>query len=183
MTIIETEQLRLRPLIQSDAVAIAREVGNFNVSRNLARVPHPYSMAEALDFLDWIKSYDQRSLVCGIELKSSPSQLIGVISYEFSPAEDVAELGYWFAENHWGKGYGTQSASAMVHHAFMVGSHARLVASYHNDNPASARILHNLGFKPISFEKHYSKAQGIDVSSTKLNLTREHWQTNQPFTS
>ena len=175
MTTIKTEHLKLRPLVDSDADVIAREVGNFNVSRNLARVPYPYSKAEALDFLDWVKSYDQRSLVCAIELKSGPGQLIGVISYEFSTAEDVAELGYWFAEKYWGKGYGAQAASAMVHHAFVNNNHARLVAAYHNDNPASARILLNLGFKPISHEKHYSKAQGIDVSSTKLSLNRDQW--------
>ena len=175
MTIIKTEHLILRPLADSDADTIAREVGNFNVSRNLARVPYPYSLTEALDFLDWVKSYDQRSLVCGIEMKSSPSELIGVISYEFSASENVAELGYWFAEKHWGKGYGAQAASAMVHHAFVNNIHARLVAAYHNDNPASASILLNLGFRPISYEKHYSKAQGIDVSSTKLSLTRNQW--------
>lgn len=175
MTIIETEQLKLRPLKESDASVIAREVGNFNVSRNLARVPYPYSMAEALDFLDWIKSYDEKSLVCAVELKSAPGELIGVISYEFSTAEAVAELGYWFAEKYWGNGYGTEAASAMVHHAFTLGAHARLIASYHNDNPASARILLNLGFKPISHDRHYSKAQGIDVSSTKLSLMRDQW--------
>lgn len=175
MTTIETQHLILRPLAPNDAIVIAREVGNFNVSRNLARVPYPYSMAEALDFLDWIKSYDEKSLVCAIELKSAPGELIGVISYEFSTAESVAELGYWFAEKHWGNGYGGQAATAMVHHAFTLGAHTRLIAAYHNDNPASARILLKLGFKPISHEKHYSKAQGIDVSSTKLSLARVHW--------
>jgi RimJ/RimL family protein N-acetyltransferase len=175
MTIIETEKLKLRPLAHGDAAVIAREVGNFNVSRNLARVPYPYSMAEALDFLDWIKTYDEKSLVCAIELKSAPGELIGVISYEFSDTEAVAELGYWFAEEYWGNGYGAEAAFAMVRHAFIQGNHQRLVASYHNDNPASARILFNLGFKPISYEKHYSKAQGIDVSSTKLSLSRERW--------
>lgn len=179
--IIETERLKLRPLAHSDATVIAREVGNFNVSRNLARVPHPYSLVEALDFLDWIKSYDDKSLVCAVELKSAPGELIGVISYEFSTAEAVAELGYWFAEKCWGKGYGAEAASAMVHHAFMQGTHTRLVASYHNDNPASARILQNLGFKPISHEKHYSKAQGIDVSSTKLSLSRDQWLARRIF--
>jgi [ribosomal protein S5]-alanine N-acetyltransferase len=175
MWVIETERLRLRYPTADDAPAIAREVGNFNVSRNLARVPHPYSIAEAVDFLDWIKSYNEKSLVCAVELKSEPGELIGVISYEFSAVEGVAELGYWYAEKNWGKGYGSESASAIVHHAFTLGAHTRLVASYHNDNPASARILLNLGFKPISHEKHFSKAQGIEVSSTKLSLTRDKW--------
>ena len=183
MRVTQTEQLTLRPLIESDAIAITREIGNFNVSRNLARVPYPYTMDDALDYLNWIKSYDQRSLVCAVELKSTPGQLIGVISYEFSPSEDVAELGYWFAEKYWGKGYGSQAASAMVHNAFVNDSHHRLVAAYHNDNPASARILLNLGFKPISHEKHYSKAQKIDVSSTKLSLTRNQWLAQLPSNS
>jgi [ribosomal protein S5]-alanine N-acetyltransferase len=183
MTIIDTEKLKLRALAHSDAAVIAREVGNFNVSRNLARVPYPYSMTEALDFLEWIKTYDEKSLICAIELKSAPGELIGVISYEFSTAEAVAELGYWFAERYWGNGFGSEAASAMVRHAFTQGVHARMVASYHNDNPASARILLNLGFKPISHEKHYSKAQGIDVSSTKLSLTRIQWLARETSTA
>ena len=183
MTIIETKHLKMRPLTNNDAATITQEIGNFNVSRNLARVPHPYTMDDALDFLDWVKSYDKRSLVCGVELKLKPGQLIGVISYEFSISEDVAELGYWFAEKHWGNGYGRETAQAMVQDAFMRADQPKLIASYHNDNPASARILLGLGFKPTAFGQHYSKAQGIDVSSTKLSLMQGHWRNLQKSTS
>ena len=179
MTIIETKKLRLRPLVDNDAAFIAREIGNFNVSRNLARVPHPYSLDDAIDFLDWIKSYDDWSLVCGVELKSAPNQLIGIISYEHDNAEDTIELGYWYAEKHWGNGYGREAAAAMVHDAFMVKKIERLIASFHNDNPASANILLGLGFIEISQGPYYSKAQSTDVPSTRLHLTRNQWLAKQ----
>ncbi len=172
MTIIETSRLRLRPLIDDDAEFITREIGNYNVSKNLARVPHPYHLSDALDFLDWIKSFDDRSLVCGVALKSDTQNLIGVISYDFDEATGVAEFGYWYAEKFWGNGYGKEAALAVLRHAFEIKKIERLTSAFHNNNPASAKILLGLGFVEVRQEMHYSKAQDVEVLSTKLSLTR-----------
>ena len=58
---------------------------------------------------------------------------------------DVA-LGYWVARAHWGQGYATEAARAMLTMARVIGHH-RILASHFHDNPASGRVLARLGFR------------------------------------
>lgn len=175
MTIIETARLRLRDPIENDAATLAREVGNLNVSRNLARVPHPYNVIDALDFLEYLKTRHPRSLTCAIEVKSNPGLMIGMMGYEVHEDKDNAEFGYWLAEGVWGNGFGKEAAQAIVYHAFMVTMLNQLVSAFHNDNPASARILKGLGFEKTGHVMQFSKAQGIEIASTTLKLNRNQW--------
>ena len=51
MSLVESERLILRPPRHADIQAMAVWLGDFAVSRNLAQVPHPYSEADAEDFV------------------------------------------------------------------------------------------------------------------------------------
>jgi [ribosomal protein S5]-alanine N-acetyltransferase len=173
--IIETERLLLRKTELRDATTFVEELNNFNIVRNTARVPYPYHRSDALEFLQFASCVNERSCVAAVELKSQPDALIGVISYEWSEAKQDAELGYWLTEKVWGQGIGTEAAFAAVEHAFVVKSHTRLVACYHNDNPASARILSRLGFIKTGVCSNFSKAQGRDVEVTTVELRKSDW--------
>jgi RimJ/RimL family protein N-acetyltransferase len=175
MTIIETERLKLRPLTEIDAPAMSQGAGNFNVSRNLARVPHPYGVEDALQFLKHIAARHPQSLNCAIELKSHPGELIGMIGYEYHEVRSHAEIGYWLAEPFWGNGIGKEAAQAVVHHAFMFAKLDKLVSAFHDDNPASERILMGLGFERTGHIMQFSKARGAEIAATTLKLTRERW--------
>jgi RimJ/RimL family protein N-acetyltransferase len=179
MWVIETERLRLRHPTEHDAPAIAKGAGNFNVSRNLARVPHPYGVSDALDFVKHVTSRQPNSLSCAIELKTQPGELIGMISYEYHEHKNLAELGYWLAEPFWGNGIGKEAAQAMVRHAFMVAKLEQLTAAYHTENPASERILKSLGFETTGHIMLFSKARGTEIAATTLKLSREIWLTKQ----
>jgi len=48
---LETERLILRDLQEDDAQRIAELIAPLNVSRFLAVVPHPYSLANAVEFI------------------------------------------------------------------------------------------------------------------------------------
>jgi RimJ/RimL family protein N-acetyltransferase len=175
MSIIETKRLLLRPPTQDDAPAMSRGAGNLNVSRNLARVPHPYLVSDALEFIKHIAARHPQSLSCAIELKSEPGELIGMIGYEFHEDKKQAEFGYWLAEPFWGNGIGKEAAAAMVQHAFIVTKLDQLSAAYHDENLASARILLGLGFERSGHNMQYSKARGTEIAATRLKLTRERW--------
>jgi len=64
----------------------------------------------------------------------------------------------------------------MVDDAFGREGHRELIACYHNDNAASARILVKLGFEVTGPCSSYSKAQGREVPVTNLSLSRERWR-------
>ena len=58
MDILVTKRLTLRPPLEVDIDDIAEFIGNWNVSRMLARVPHPYFPKDAED---WIEACRQTS--------------------------------------------------------------------------------------------------------------------------
>ena len=49
---LETERLLLRPYRASDAVSVAEQIGQFDVSKWLTHVTHPYNETDALAFVD-----------------------------------------------------------------------------------------------------------------------------------
>jgi RimJ/RimL family protein N-acetyltransferase len=176
---IETARLLLRPFCLQDSEALVSELNNFNITRNTARIPKPYHHQDALDFLNFANSLNAQSLGLAITFPSAPEKLIGGISYLYSAEKNDAELGYWLSESQWGKGLMTEAAVTVVHHAFTVSNIEKLVACYHNDNPASARILKKLGFEEGVQCRNFSLAQGKEVRVTNMNLTRNTWQTQQ----
>lgn len=172
MTTITTRNLLLRPLCDGDADSLVRGLNNFNVSKWTARVPYPYGMAGAQAFLALCQTPQDGTLRLGI---TTNDQLIGVISYERSQDGISAEMGYWLAEPHWGKGHGKEAAAAMTAHAFGDGGHDMLIAGYAKGNEASRRILKGLGFKPTGELMNYSAANNANVPVIRLALAKGRW--------
>lgn len=173
--VLETERLKLRSLDAGDAATIVDALSDFSICRHLARVPFPYHQSDAEDFLQFVKACDHRSRFSAICEKGRDTGLIGIISYEWSEDKHNAELGYWLSQCHWGKGLMSEAAVAMVRHAFTINQHETMVACYHDDNPASGRILSKAGFERAGACNHFSKAQGKDVPVTNMRLTRQRW--------
>jgi [ribosomal protein S5]-alanine N-acetyltransferase len=178
MTIITTERLLLRPLHKTDAATIAREINHFEIARNLARVPFPYELRNAEEFITWTETLNHKSGIFAVEKRSAPDHLIGIVSHEWSETNQNSELGYWFAKYVWGKGFATEAARAAVHHAFTIADHQILISCYHNDNPASGRVLEKLGFMAVHQCNHFSVAQNKEVAVTSMHLTHEMWDQN-----
>jgi RimJ/RimL family protein N-acetyltransferase len=168
MTTITTTRLLLRPLRADDAGDIVRQMNNFAVSKWTARVPFPYSRLDAEDFLKRSASLPAESWVAAIAARET-DRLIGVVGCE-AQGSGAAELGYWIAEDHWGKGYGREAAAAMTGHAFAVLGHGALVASYHVGNAASQRILEGLGFRKTGEARSFSLARKAEVDVVNLRL-------------
>ena len=173
--IIETNRLLLRPLEMNDAPAIAAKIDNYEISKNLARVPYPYHRSDAEEFIDWALQHDQRSAFRVISLKADPDTLAGLISYDCMEERQKAELGYWLVQQHWGKGLMTEAAQAMVELAFMTSGLDSLSSCYFNENPASGKVLARAGFAITGTCLQFSKARSEEVPVTAVTLTRESW--------
>lgn len=174
--IIETSRLVLRPLKSTDGRAIATKIDNYEISKNLSRVPYPYHLSDAEEFLDWALQLDHRSAFRAISLKQETDVLIGVISYDWMEHKQRAELGYWLVEEHWGKGLMTEAVCAMVELAFTTSELENLAACYFNENPASGRVLSHAGFLVKGSCTQFSKSRSEDVPVTTAELTRENWR-------
>ena len=135
-----TERLLLRPGWPEDAGALARAIGDRQVAQMLARVPWPYTVAHAAEWLG--SPHDPlrpRFLVC----RRDTAALVGGIGLDGAGG---AELGYWIVRDHWGRGYATEAGRAVLAIADRTFRLDEVRASHAIDNPASARVLAKLGF-------------------------------------
>lgn len=141
-----TERLLLRPGWREDAPALAQAIGEEAVVRNLSRASWPYGVGEAERFLS--QPADEllpRLLI--FERTVAEPRLVGGVGIDRN-ADGEAEMGYWIARPHWGRGLATEAGRAVVDMARRALRLPRLVAGHALDNPASGRVLAKLGFLP-----------------------------------
>lgn len=162
---ITTRRLTLRALRDSDAPELARLAGDWDVARMTARIPYPYSVALARD---WMATLGDDEFVRVIEHHGT---LIGAVGY-VAGANRSAEIGYWIGKPWWGQGFATEAASALVRHCFTRAGFKRLTCCHFDDNPASARVIRKLGFTAAGQTTAWCDARQAEFSARTYQLSR-----------
>lgn len=170
-----TERLFLRPAFPEDCGAIHAGIGEEGIVRNLARAPWPYGIADAQAFAAMPQDIRLPHF-----LVTLPGH--GVIgSAGLGLHEGEAELGYWIARSHWGRGFATEAADAVLSIARALG-HRRIVSGHFADNPASGRVLRKLGFVPTGRTgRRFSLARGETADSVEYARDLEPDMDSGPF--
>lgn len=168
MCALESERLILRPPRPTDIAAMVVWLGDFNVARNLARVPHPYDEQDAETFVAGI-GRDPQSRVFSI-LRKTDGLFLGGIGLH--PQGDAMEFGYWLGVPFWGQGYATEAAHRLVTYAFVDLGYEHLQAGWFADNPASGHVLAKLGGRHNGSKLRESRARGAKVLCHEMLLTR-----------
>ena len=162
-----SERLLLRPPWPEDWQAVHAGIADEGVVRNLSRAPWPYAEDDARAWC--AQSQDPYAPRFLITLADS-GEVIGCIGFGPLPVEDgggdgTMEMGYWIARQHWGRGYASEAARAVIEVARACG-HPRIVASHFIDNPASGRVLRKAGFLPTGkIGRHFSLARGYEAQT------------------
>lgn len=137
----------LREWRREDAGDVARYADNEKIARNLRDVfPHPYALADARDFVDICITGDpEMSLFRAIEVDGH-----AVGSIALCRGSDVyqktAELGYWLAEDYWGRGIMTRAVKRICKEGFSRWDIQRIYAEPFAHNAGSRRVLEKAGF-------------------------------------
>lgn len=169
--VLLTERLVLRKPHESDAADLARLANNPRVALMLTRMPHPYGMREADAFLSYAANR-RHGCISAVTLAAN-GRFIGCAGLE--PADGGAlELGYWFGQPYWGKGYATETAHALVDVAFRNTDVDMVHASCRVTNSASRRVLHKCGFQFAGHGMKTSLAAGR-ISVEQYRLDRATW--------
>lgn len=170
--ILETERLLLRPPERRDIPAFAPLIGDYEVSKNLGTVPHPYAQSDALA---WVLGLDERrakgeAFQFGVTRKSDDAYM-GGCGLHLQNGE--FELGYWYGKPYWKQGYATEAARRVLEFAFGELQAPHVWAGWFHDNPRSGHVLAKLGFTSTGFEKRACMARGTDLGCNIVTLSRE----------
>ncbi len=168
--VLETERLMLRRPTLADVKAIAHLANDRRIAENTRRLPHPYSQDHAIEFVRAIAN-DKRETVFLIENNFTP---IGVVGIDWRQA-DAPELGYWLGVEHWGQGFGTESARAVIDFTFEEFDVEHLISGARVTNPSSRNILEKCGFQWSGVELHRFEALGSSTPVDCFRLSRSVW--------
>ena len=172
MSLIITGKLILRPIERDDAPRFAELCNDETLARNTSRIPHPYSLQEAEQFVErskdeFLSGQETRFAVC---LDEELVACTGVMP----TAESSFEHGYWVGAAYRGKGIASTAAKAVLQFAFEKLGAKIITAGYFTDNPASGRVLEKLGFRPTGeIIGTMSLARGCEVETARFDLLRE----------
>ena len=172
MTILETERLCIRELETAiDAEFTLRLLNSpkflqFIGDRNVR------SVTEAHDFIRdrYRKSYEEHGYgLYAVNLKSDgkASDAVGICGFVRRDSLPAPDIGFAFLPEHEGKGYGFESASALLQFARETLGFTELLAITSIDNEVSGKLLEKLGFV---FEKSTETADGEQLNLYKIDL-------------
>jgi RimJ/RimL family protein N-acetyltransferase len=169
--VLETERLVLRAPRFEDAKSVAALANDRRIAENTRRIPHPYSRADADDF---IASANTRTSEVAFLVTLADRTLIGACGLAMTegPAQ---ELGYWLGVPFWGQGFATEAVRALIDYAFTDLGHEALQAGARVTNPTSRRVLEKCGFQWTGVGLCRIRALASSAPIDRFRLERGIW--------
>ena len=168
--VLETERLVLRGPRPDDAEALAHLINDRRIAVNTARIPYPYSVADAEQFIGAANRPDGEAAFL-ITLDDALIGGCGVAQSDSGP-----ELGYWVGVPFWGQGFATEAARAVIDHAFGTLGHEVLEAGARVSNPASRRVLEKCGFQWTGVRLARIRAINSAAPADRFRLDCRLWE-------
>ena len=169
LPVLATARLVLRAPRRCDVKAIATLVNDRRIAANTARIPHPYAIEDAEQFIAAVNKREGEACFA-VTLDGAP---IGMCSVDLR--EDGPELGYWLGVPYWGRGFATEAARALIDHAFGDLEHETLISGERVNNPASRRVLEKCGFQWTGVRLSRIRAINSAAPVDRFRLDRGLW--------
>lgn len=153
----------LRPWQKSDRHVLAQMCNNKNIWDNLRDImPLPYTLKDAEEWIRFNKPLQPARNFC-VEADGTVVGGAGLVIHTDIFQKNV-EIGYYVAQEHWGKGIATETVCLLTNHIFTTLDCIRLYAEVFAHNIASMRVLEKNGFhqEAIHEKSIYKNGQLID---------------------
>ena len=139
---------RIRKWELSDAKDLAAALSNKKVQDNLRDgLPYPYTEQDGKDFISAMLSADENeTFAFAITVDNMVIGSIGIFR-QGNIHRQTAELGYYIAEEYWGKGIMTEAVRQICEYVFRESDIIRIYAEPFVYNIASCRVLEKAGFQ------------------------------------
>jgi len=140
---ITTERLVLATPVLAHVPTMAVLANDRRIHEVLSRLPHPYGEADGRLFVQTIARGPEEHAWSILR----DGEYLGTTGLHFLPGQ-LPELGYWLGQIHWGLGYATEAARAVVAAAREAGA-ASLRSRALLENAPSRNVLRKAGFLEI----------------------------------
>ena len=139
---------RIRKWKLSDAKDLAAALSNKKVQDNLRDgLPYPYTEQDGKEFISAMLSADENeTFAFAIIVDDMVIGSIGIFRQD-NIHRQTAELGYYIAEEYWGKGIMTEAVKQICAYVFAKSDIIRIYAEPFAYNIASCRVLEKVGFQ------------------------------------
>jgi ribosomal-protein-alanine N-acetyltransferase len=172
---LQTARLTLRAVIQTDAPAIQRHFGRWEIIEHLSTaVPWPYPEDGADDFIRQVclPGMANGSLMCWAIIPFGVDEAVGLIEYRVG--DDLPDnRGFWISTEYQGKGYMTEAVEAFQDYVFFDLKVPRIFVCNAVNNVASRRIKEKTGAVLVDHIQlpHHSGVSDCE----RWEVTRESW--------
>ena len=141
-------KIQIRKWELADAKDLATALSNRKILDNLRDgLPYPYTEQDGKDFIAAMLAADENSTFAfSITLDGKVIGSIGAFRQE-NIHKHTAELGYYIAEEHWGKGIMTEAVKQLCDYVFSHTDMIRIYAEPFAYNIGSQRVLEKAGFQ------------------------------------
>lgn len=139
---------KIRKWDLSDAADLAVALSNKKVQENLRDgLPYPYTKQDGSDYIAAMLSADQNeTFAFAITVDNKVIGSIGIFR-QGNIHRQTAELGYYIAEEYWGKGIMTGAVKQICEYVYDKSDIIRIYAEPFAYNTASCRVLEKAGFQ------------------------------------
>ena len=138
---------KIRKWKLSDAKDLASVISNKKIQDNLRDgLPYPYTEQDATDYISAMLSEDENeTLAFAITIDKKAIGSIAAFRQK-NIHRHTAEIGYYIAEEYWGKGLMTEAVKQICSYIFDKSNIVRIYAEPFSYNKASCRVLEKAGF-------------------------------------
>ena len=139
---------KIRKWELADAKDLAAALSNTKIQDNLRDgLPYPYTEQDGIDYISAVLSADENdTFAFAITVEGKVIGSIGVFR-QGNIHRQTAEVGYYIAEEYWGKGIMTEAIKQTCKYVFDKSDIIRIYAEPFAYNMASCRVLEKAGFQ------------------------------------
>ena len=165
---------KIRKWKLTDAKDIAVALSNKKIQDNLRDgLPYPYSEKDGIDFISsMISANEDETFAFAITLDDKVIGSIGVFRQQ-NIHRQTAEMGYYIAEEYWGKGIMTDAVKQICEYVFKNSDILRIYAEPFAYNIGSCRVLEKAGFQYEGTLRNNAVKNGKVIDMKMYSLLRE----------
>lgn len=158
----------------TDAKDIAVALSNKKIQDNLRDgLPYPYSEQDGIDFISsMLSANEDETFAFAITLDDKTIGSIGVFRQQ-NIHRQTAEMGYYIAEEYWGKGIMTDAVKQICEYVFKNSDILRIYAEPFAYNTGSCRVLEKAGFQYEGTLRNNAVKNGKVIDMKMYSLLRE----------